>query len=74
MEKFEWKMLNDGSCTIKKGKKKRLNNEIKQINMVQGIKRSLDGKIIWSKILITIVAKKEIKALKLMSSPNDRIT
>jgi hypothetical protein len=42
--------------------------------MVQGIKRSLDGKIIWSKILITIVAKKEIKALKLMSSPNDRIT
>jgi hypothetical protein len=39
-------MLNDGSCTIKEGKKKRLNNEIKQINMVQGIKRSLDGKII----------------------------
>jgi hypothetical protein len=38
-------MLNDGSCTIK-GKEKRLKNDINQINMVQGIKRSLDGKTI----------------------------
>jgi hypothetical protein len=40
--------------------------------MVQGIKRSLDGKIIYSKILITIVAKREIKAMKLSSPPNHR--
>jgi hypothetical protein len=39
-------MLDNGSCTIKGGKEKRLCNEVNQINMVQGIKRSLDGKII----------------------------
>jgi hypothetical protein len=41
--------------------------------MVQGIKRSLDGEIIWNRILIIIVAKREIKALK-SSPPNHRIT
>jgi hypothetical protein len=44
MEKFEWKMLDDGSYTIKGGKDKRIKNEVSQINMLQGINRSLDGK------------------------------
>jgi hypothetical protein len=39
-------MLDDGSCTIKGGKEKRLKNEVNQINMVQGINRSLDGETI----------------------------
>jgi hypothetical protein len=34
MEKFEWKMLDDGSCTIRGGKEKRLKNEVNQINML----------------------------------------
>jgi hypothetical protein len=42
--------------------------------MVQGINRVLDGETIWSRILFTIVAKREIKTLKLSSSPNDKIT
>jgi hypothetical protein len=42
--------------------------------MVQRIKKYLDGKTIWSKILITILAKKEIKTLKLSSPPNHSIT
>jgi hypothetical protein len=44
MEKFERRMLDNGSCTIKGGKEKRFQNEIN--NMVQGIKRSLDEEII----------------------------
>jgi hypothetical protein len=39
-------MLDNGSCIIRGGKEKRLQNEVNQINMVQGIKRSLDGEII----------------------------
>jgi hypothetical protein len=39
-------MLDNGSCTIKGGKEKRLHNEVNKINMVEGIKRSLDGEII----------------------------
>jgi hypothetical protein len=39
-------MLDDGSCTISGGKKKRFKNEVNQINMVQRIKRLLDGKTI----------------------------
>jgi hypothetical protein len=39
-------MLDNGSCIIKGGKEKKIHNEVNQINMVQGIKRSLDGKII----------------------------
>jgi hypothetical protein len=39
-------MLDNGSCTIKGGKDKRLHNEVNQINMVKGITRSLDGEII----------------------------
>jgi len=73
IKKFEWRMLDNGSCIIRGGKEKRLQNEVNQINMVQGIKRSLDGEIIWNRILIIIVAKREIKALK-SSPPNHRIT
>jgi hypothetical protein len=39
-------MLDNGSCTIRGGKEKKFQNEVNQINMVQGIKRSLHGKII----------------------------
>jgi hypothetical protein len=73
MEKFEWRMLDNGSCTIKGGKDKRLHNEVNQINMVKGITRSLDGEIIWNKILITTVAKKEIKTMKLSSPSNHNV-
>jgi hypothetical protein len=39
-------MLDDGSCTSSGGKEKRLKNEINQINLVQWIKRFLDGRTI----------------------------
>jgi hypothetical protein len=73
MEKFEWRMLDNGSCTIRGKKEKRIQNEVNQINMVQGTGKSLDGKTIWSKILITIVAKREINEMKLNFAPNHRI-
>ncbi len=72
-------MLDNGSCTIRREKEKKIQNEVNQIyvveiNMVQGIKRSLDGETIWSKILITIATKKEIKEMKLNFAPNHTIT
>jgi hypothetical protein len=36
-------MIHNGSCTIKRGKEKKLQNEVNKIYMVQGIKRPLDG-------------------------------
>jgi hypothetical protein len=44
-------MLDNGSCTIRREKEKKIQNEVNQIyvveiNMVQGIKRSLDGETI----------------------------
>ncbi len=44
MEKIEWIMLNDGSCTIRGGKEKKFKNELNKINMVQGIKMFLGWK------------------------------
>jgi hypothetical protein len=68
MENVRWWILHNQK---RKGEE---SQEWNQINMVQGINRVLDGETIWSRIIITIVAKREIKALKLSSSPNDKIT
>jgi hypothetical protein len=67
-------MLDNGSCTIKGGKGIKFHNEVNKINMLEGIKRILDGEIIRSKILITTISKREIIAMKLSSPSNHRIT